>query len=93
MSDDPKGFEENPQARLSADGDEDDAIDESIFGPQKTLTAEEQAEYDAWLRGKVRRTLAKLADGTAVLHKHKDVVARLRARLDRRIAEAAKRAD
>jgi hypothetical protein len=94
MSNDPKGFGENPQKPLAADEDNDDeAIDESIWGPQKVLTAEEQADYDAWFRLKISRSMARIADGTAVFHKHEDVMARVRARLDRRIAEAAKRAD
>lgn len=92
MSSDPKGFEENPQMPLAAE-DEDDSIDESIFGSQKVLTAAEQADYDAWLRQKVSRSMARIADGTAIFHKHEDVMARVRARLDRRIAEAAKRGD
>lgn len=93
MSDDPKGFEENPQMPLAAEDDEENVVDESIFGRQKMLTPEEQADYDAWLRRKVSRSLARIADGTAVFHKHEDVMARVRARLDRRIAEAAKRGD
>lgn len=55
MSDDPKGFEENPQAPLT--DDEENVIDESIWGPQKTLTPEEQASYDAWFRKKVQASL------------------------------------
>jgi hypothetical protein len=30
---DPDGFEENPQTPLQAEGDEENIIDESIFGP------------------------------------------------------------
>ena len=82
MSDDPKGFEENPQAQLSADGDEENVIDESIFGPQKVLTAEEQAEYDAWLRRKVSRSMARIADGTAVFRSHEEVMADMKAYLE-----------
>ena len=82
MSDDPKGFEENPQAQLSADDDEENVIDESIFGPQKVLTAEEQAEYDAWLREKVTRSLQRIADGTAVFRSHEDVMADMKAYLE-----------
>ena len=55
MSDDPKGFEENPQATLT--GDDENVVDESIWGPQKELTSEEQATYDAWFRKKVGRTM------------------------------------
>lgn len=82
MSSDPTGFEENPQAQLSADDDEENVIDESIFGPQKVLTSEEQAEYDAWLRRKVSRSMARIADGTAVFRKHEDVVADMKAYLE-----------
>ena len=93
MPDNPDGFEENPQAPLSADGEEDDIIDESIFGPQKKLTAEERAEYDAWLRKKISRSLQRIKDGEAVFYSHEDVMARARARLEQRIAEAQKRAN
>ncbi|UVC10563.1 hypothetical protein IHQ71_08230 [Rhizobium sp. TH2] len=58
MSDNPDGFEDHPQMPLSTDDEEDNVIDESIFGPQKTLTAEEQAEYDAWLRNCISPTTA-----------------------------------
>jgi hypothetical protein len=88
MSDDPKGFEENPQLPLSADGDEEDAIDEGIFGPQKVLTAEERAEYDAWFRRKVQASLDYAKRPDAVFYTHEEVMQRMRARLERRIAEA-----
>lgn len=91
MPNDPDGFEENPQAALT--GDEEDAIDESIWGPQKALTPEEQAAYDAWFRKKVGRTMQRIQDGEAVYHTHEEVMARARARLGQRIAEAQKRAD
>lgn len=80
MSNDPKGFEENPQAALAAE--DDDAIDESIFGPQKVLTPEEQADYDAWLCRKVSKSLARIADGTAVFRSHEDVMAEMKAHLE-----------
>ncbi len=82
MSSDPKGFEENPQAPLSTGDDEENVVDESIFGPQKVLTAEEQAEYDVWLRRKVSRSLARIADGTAVFRSHEDVMADMKAHLE-----------
>ncbi|MGV3551689.1 hypothetical protein [Rhizobium sp.] len=82
MSDKPKGFEENPQMPLAADDDEDNVIDESIFGPQKVLTPQEQADYDDWLRRKVSRSMARIADGTAVFRSHDDVVKDMRAYLE-----------
>lgn len=86
MSDDPKGFEEDPQAQLSADDDKENVIDESIFGPQKTLTAEEQAEYDAWFRRKVQASLDYASRPDAVFYTHDEVmhhVEELLERLDR----------
>ena len=88
MSDDPDGFEENPQAPLSADDEEDNVIDESIFGPQKTLTAEEQAAYDDWLRKKVGRTMQRIKDGTAKFKSHEEVMAEMKAYLDQLDREA-----
>jgi hypothetical protein len=82
MSNDPKGFEENPQLPLSAEDDEGNVIDESIWGPQRVLTAEEQADYDAWLRKKVSRSMASIADGTAVFKSHEDVVNDMKSYLD-----------
>jgi len=80
MSNDPKGFEENPQTPLAAD--EDDAVDESIWGAQKVLTPQEQAEYDNWLRRKVSRSLARIADGTAVFRSHDEVMAEMKAYIE-----------
>ena len=82
MSSDPDGFEENPQLPLAAGDDEDNVIDESIFGPQKVLTPQEQADYDDWLRRKVSRSMARIADGTAVFRSHDDVVKDMRAYLE-----------
>jgi hypothetical protein len=93
MPDNPDGFEENPQAPLSSNDEQENVIDESMFGPQKKLTPEEQSEYDDWLRRKVGRSLQRIKDGTAVFHSHEEVMARARARLEQRIAEAQKRAD
>ncbi len=88
------GFGENPQAPLSAnDNDEDNLIDESVFGPQKKLTAEEQAEYDAWFRRKVGRTLQKIKDGTAEFKSHEDVMAEMEAYLKQLDHEAGIRDD
>jgi hypothetical protein len=86
----PDGFEENPQAPLEAD-DEDDVIEESIWGPQKKLTAEEQAEYDAWFIRKVEKSVEYSKRPDAVFHDHEDVMKRMWDRLERRIAEAQKR--
>lgn len=88
MSDNPDGFEENPQVPLSADDKEDNVIDESIFGPKKKLTPEEQAEYDAWFRKKVQASLDHAKRPDAVFYTHEEVMARMRARLAKRIAEA-----
>lgn len=88
MSSDPKGFGENPQMPLSADGDADHIIDESIWGPQKTLTPEEQADYEAWFRRKVGAALDYAKRPDAVFYTHDEVMARMRARLEKRIAEA-----
>jgi hypothetical protein len=86
MSNDPKGFEEGPQMPLSADDDEENVIDESIFGPQKMLTQAEQADYDAWFRRKVQASLDYSKRPDAVFHTHDEVmrdVEELLQRLDR----------
>jgi hypothetical protein len=88
MSNNPDGFEENPQMPLSANDHEDNVIDESIFGPQKTLTAEEQAEYDAWLHKKISRSLQRIKDGTAKFMSHDEVMAEMKAYLDQLDREA-----
>jgi uncharacterized protein YueI len=72
MPNDPDGFEENPQTALT--GDEDDAIDESIWGPQKALTPEEQAAYDAWFRKKVQASLDYAKSPNAVFYTHEEVM-------------------
>jgi hypothetical protein len=87
----PDGFEENPQTPLEADDDEEDVIDESIWGPQKELTPEEQAEYDAWFRRQVEKSLEYSRRPDAVFYDHEDVMKRLWERLEQRIAEAQKR--
>lgn len=83
------GFEENPQARL--DVDDESIIDESIWGPQKPLTPDEQAKYDAWFRERVQASLDYAKRPDAVFFDHEDVMKRVRDRLQRRIAEAEKR--
>lgn len=87
MSIDPKGFEENPQIPLSAeDDDEENIIDETVFGAQKVLTLEEQANYDEWLRRKVKASLDYSKRPDAVFHTHDEVmqnVDELLRRLDR----------
>lgn len=87
------GFGENPQAPFAADDDEENAIDESVWGPQKTLTPEEQASYDAWFRRKVQASLDYAKRPDAVFYDHEDVMKRLWERLEGRIAEAQKRED
>lgn len=87
----PDGFEENPQTPLDSDDDEENVIDESIFGPQKTLTPEEQAEYDAWFLRQVEKSFEYSRRPDAVYHDHEDVMKRMWERLEQRIAEAQKR--
>ena len=87
MSSDPKGFEENPQASLSAD-DDDDMIDESIFGPQTVLTPQEQADYDAWFRRKVQASLDYAKRPDAVFHSHEEVMQHMKELLERLDREA-----
>lgn len=87
------GFEENPQVPFDADEDAENVIDESIFGPQKKLTAEEQADYDAWFRRKVQASLDYAKRPDAVFYSHDEVMERMRQRLEKRIAEAQKRED
>ncbi|MCB1445822.1 MAG: hypothetical protein KDJ87_08495 [Rhizobiaceae bacterium] len=78
---------------LPADDDEDHVIDESIWGPQKALTPQEQADYDAWFRRKVGAALEYAKRPDAVFYTHDEVMARMRARLEKRIAEAGIRED
>ncbi|MDB5523906.1 MAG: hypothetical protein JWM58_1669 [Rhizobium sp.] len=85
------GFGENPQAPLESD--DDHIIDESIFGPQKVLTAEEQAEYDAWFIRQVEKAVEYSKQPDAVYSDHEDVMKRMWERLERRIAEAQKSED
>lgn len=87
MSSDPKGFEENPQMPLSED-DEENVIDESVFGPQKVLTAEEQAEYDAWFKRKVQASLDYAKRPDAVFYTHDEVMQRMKELLERLDREA-----
>lgn len=89
MSDDPKGFEENPQPALT--DDDENIIDESIFGPQRTLTPEEQADYDAWLRKKVGRTMQRIREGKAEFRSHEEVMAEMDAFLKQLDREAGLR--
>lgn len=88
---DPDGFEENPQSPL--DADETHVIDESIWGPQKVLTPGEQAEYDAWFRKKVGKTLQKIKDGTAEFKSHEDVMSEMKDFLRQLDREAGIRED
>jgi hypothetical protein len=93
MSNDPKGFEENPQVSLAAEDDEDEAVDESIWGPQKVLTAEEQADYDAWFRRRVGAALEYSRRPDAVFRSHDEVMASAEALLKRLDREAGIRED
>lgn len=86
-----EGFEENPQVPLEADDDEENVIDESIFGPQKKLTAEEQADYDAWFLRQIEKSFEYSRRPDAVYRDHEDVMKRMRERLEQRIATADKR--
>jgi hypothetical protein len=72
MTNDPKGFEENPQAAMT--DDEENVIDESIWGPQKKLTPAEQASYDAWFRKKVQASLDYAKRPDAVFYTHDEVM-------------------
>lgn len=84
----PDGFEENPQTPLQADDDEENVIDENIWGPQKKLTPEEQADYDAWFRRKVEAALEYSRRPDAVFYSHEEVMARADALLRRLDREA-----
>jgi len=85
---DRKGFEENPQVPLGADDDEEDVIDERFWGPQKKLTPEEQAEYDAWFRRKVQASLDYAKRPDAVFYTHDEVMQHVEELLDRLDREA-----
>ena len=88
------GFGENPQAPLSAnDNDEDNVVDESVFGPQKRLTPQEQAEYDAWFIRRVQKAVEASKRPDAVFHSHEDVMAMMWEILEERIAQASKSGD
>ena len=82
------GFDENPQAPLATDDGEENVIDESIWGPQKVLTPEEQAEYDAWFRKKVQASLDYAKRPDAVFYTHDEVMAHVEALLDKLDREA-----
>jgi hypothetical protein len=77
------GFGENPQAPLSSDDDAENVIDESIFGPQKVLTPEEQVEYDLWFRRKVGAALEDIKRPDAVFLTHDEVMKNVEDLLDR----------
>ena len=82
----PDGFDENPQAPLESDDDAENAIDESIWGPQDKLTPDEQASYDTWFRRKVQASLDYAKRPDAVFYTHEEVmqhVADLLNKLDR----------
>jgi hypothetical protein len=83
----PDGFEENPQAPLAVD-DEENVIDESIWGPQKKLTAEEQAACDVWFRRKVQASLDYAKRPDAVFYTHEEVMAHVEDLLDKLDREA-----
>jgi hypothetical protein len=88
----PDGFSEEPQSPL-APAEDDEAWDEAVWGPQKTLTAEEQAEYDAWFRRKVQEGLDYIRRPDAIFHTQEEVEAMMEARLEERIAQARGYAD
>jgi hypothetical protein len=83
---DPDGFEENPQSAL--DDEESDVVDESIWGPQKVLTSEEQAAYDAWFRRKVQASLDYAKRPDAVFYTHEEVMQHVADLLDKLDREA-----
>jgi hypothetical protein len=87
---DPDGFNEEPQSPLAVD---EETWDESLWGPKKTLTAEEQAEYDAWFRRKVQEGLDDARKPDAVFYNQEEVEAMMEARLEERIAQARGHAD
>lgn len=89
---DPDGFNEEPQSPLVLNEDEE-TWDETIWGPKKTLTEEEQAEYDAWFRRKVQEGLDYARSPDAVFHTQEEVEAMMEARLEERIAQARGHAD
>lgn len=82
------GFEENPQSPLQIDDDAENIIDASIWGPQKKLTPGEQAEYDAWFRRKVQKSLDYAKRPDAVFHTHDEVMRDVQELLDRLDREA-----
>jgi hypothetical protein len=75
------GFDENPQSPL--DSDEPHVIDESIWGPQKVLTPEEQADYDAWFRRKIGKALEDIKNPDAVFLTHDEVMKNVEDLLDK----------
>lgn len=84
---DPDGFNEEPQSPLALNEDEE-TWDESIWGPKKTLTAEEQAEYDAWFRRKVQEGLEDARRPDAVFYSNEEVWAHVDALIERLDREA-----
>lgn len=90
---DPDGFDENPQAPLDVVDDVDDEIDERIWGPQKPLSAEEQATYDEWFLRQLVKAGTSLTSPTSVTHAHEDVMEMMSQILEARIARALPRDD
>jgi hypothetical protein len=89
----PNGFEENAQAPLGSDDDADNVIDESLWGPQKKLTPQEQADYDAWFMRQVQKSVDYSKRPDAVYIDHEDVMAMMWEILEDRIAKASKSSD
>lgn len=83
---DPDGFDENPQAPLESD--EENMIDESIWGPPKVLSAEEQADYNAWFGKKIQASLGYAKRPDAVFYTHDEVMQHVEDLLDRLDREA-----
>jgi prevent-host-death family protein len=64
----------------------------SIEDAADTLLAdffmEKEPGYDAWLSGKVTRTMARVDSGATGLHEHDDAMALLKSRLESRVRKA-----
>jgi vacuolar-type H+-ATPase subunit E/Vma4 len=62
----------------------------TMSSTQKKLTAEEQAEYDAWFIRRVETAVTASKQPDAVVHSHEDVMAMMWEILEERIAKASK---
>ncbi|MCV3765519.1 hypothetical protein [Rhizobium sp. TRM95796] len=82
---DPDGFNQDPHSPLAVDGN-DEVRGEAIWGAKKALTAEVQAEYDAWFRRKVQERLDEARNPAAVFYTQEDAEAMMEARLEEPIA-------